>query len=182
MDVIPAIDVLDGSAVRLRRGAFDDVTVYAHDPIDVARTWVADGASLVHVVDLFATLAEIAGVDLRQLSSEDGKPLQIDGISLVPYLRNPSAESRRDVIYQDVFGPNGPGPYQFERRMVRDKRYKLLEFVVDGVQEFYDLEGRFDDGPNRIGSLTDEQRSAYERLRAVLEEVLVELDPAASDS
>ncbi len=137
-------------------------------------------AALVHGVDLFATVAEIAGVDLGQLSSEDGKPLQIDGQSLLPYLTNPSAESRRDIIYQDLFGPNGPGPYQFERRMVRDERYKLLEFVSDGSQEFYDLEGRIDDGPNRIGSLTDEQRSAYERLRVELDEFLVELDPAAS--
>jgi arylsulfatase A-like enzyme len=136
--------------------------------------------ALVHVVDLFATVAEIAGVDLGQLSSGDGRPLQIDGLSLVPYLTNPSAESQRDVIYQDLFGPNGSGPYQFERRMVRDKRYKLVEFVSDESREFYDLEGRIDDGPNRIGSLTDEQRSAYERLRDELEESVVDLVPAAS--
>ena len=51
---------------------------------------------------------------------------------------------------------------------------------MDGIHEFYDLEGRIDDGPNLIGSLTDEQRSAYERLRAELEQILVELDPAAN--
>jgi arylsulfatase A-like enzyme len=34
-------------------------------------------AALVHVVDVFATVAEIAGVDLGQLSSEDGKPLRV---------------------------------------------------------------------------------------------------------
>jgi len=140
----------------------------------------AECGALVHVVDLFATVAEIAGVDLGQLSSEDGKPLAIDGLSLMPYLTNPSAESQRDVIYQDLFGPNGAGPYQFERRMVRDERYKLVEFVAHGIQEFYDLEGRIDDGPNRIGSLSDEQRSAYERLRAALDEFLVDLVPAAS--
>ena len=137
-------------------------------------------AALVHVVDLFATVADLAGVDLGKLFSRDGKPLRIDGQSLLPYLTHPSAESQRDVIYQDLFGPNGSGPYQFERRMVRDERYKLLEFVSDGSQELYDLEGRIDDGPNRIGSLTDEQRSAYQRLRAALDDFLAELVPAAS--
>ena len=136
--------------------------------------------ALVHVVDLFATVAEIAGIDLGQLSSEDGKPLRIDGLSLMPYLEDSSAESQRDFIYQDLFGPNGFGPYQFERRMVRDERYKLVEFVADGIQEFYDLEGLIDDGPDRIGALSDEQRSAYERLRSALDGFLVDLAPAAS--
>lgn len=136
-------------------------------------------AALVHVVDLFPTLAEIAGVDLGQLSSEDGKPLRIDGLSLLPYLEDPAAESRHEAIYQDLFGPNGAGPYQFERRMVRDARYKLIEFVTDGREEFYDLEGRSDDGPDRIESLTAEQRSAYERLRAALDAFLADLVPAA---
>jgi arylsulfatase A-like enzyme len=111
-------------------------------------------AALVHVVDVFATVAEIAGVDLGQLSSEDGKPLQIDGRSLLPYLTNPSAESRHDVIYQDQFGPNGPGPYQFERRMVRDERYKLLEFreiVADTGRDFGILGGACRSSPASRG-------------------------------
>ncbi|MDH5520658.1 MAG: 1-(5-phosphoribosyl)-5-[(5-phosphoribosylamino)methylideneamino] imidazole-4-carboxamide isomerase [Acidimicrobiia bacterium] len=51
-DVIPAVDVLDGRVVRLMRGDYDRVTVYADDPIRQARTWIDHGASLVHVVDL----------------------------------------------------------------------------------------------------------------------------------
>ncbi len=37
----PAIDILDGSAVRLRRGDFDASTVYDSDPLEAARKWVA---------------------------------------------------------------------------------------------------------------------------------------------
>jgi phosphoribosylformimino-5-aminoimidazole carboxamide ribotide isomerase len=52
MEIIPAVDVLDGAVVRLRRGRFDGVTVYEEDPVEQARTWVDRGAALVHVVDL----------------------------------------------------------------------------------------------------------------------------------
>lgn len=52
MQVIPAVDVLDGKVVRLRQGRFDDVTEYGTDPAAVARSWMDDGAGLVHIVDL----------------------------------------------------------------------------------------------------------------------------------
>lgn len=49
---IPAIDILDGNAVRLTRGDYDDVTVYADDPVQLALEWEDSGAKLLHVVDL----------------------------------------------------------------------------------------------------------------------------------
>ncbi len=52
MQVIPAVDVLDGAAVRLVEGDYDRVTVYADDPVAQAATWMGQGAALVHVVDL----------------------------------------------------------------------------------------------------------------------------------
>jgi phosphoribosylformimino-5-aminoimidazole carboxamide ribotide isomerase len=52
LQVIPAVDVLGGVAVRLRRGAFDDVALRLGDPVAVVRELVAAGARLVHVVDL----------------------------------------------------------------------------------------------------------------------------------
>lgn len=52
LEVIPAVDVLGGAAVRLRRGAFDDVALRLGDPVGVVRDLVAAGARLVHVVDL----------------------------------------------------------------------------------------------------------------------------------
>lgn len=51
MDVIPAIDLLDGKAVRLLRGRYDEVTVYAHDPALLAASW-RGLVSRLHVVDL----------------------------------------------------------------------------------------------------------------------------------
>ena len=52
MELIPAIDVLNGAVVRLRQGRQDDVTVYGDDPPSRLRDWAGQGASLVHVVDL----------------------------------------------------------------------------------------------------------------------------------
>lgn len=52
MILFPAIDILDGKAVRLARGDYDASTVYDEDPVDAARRWVAAGARALHVVDL----------------------------------------------------------------------------------------------------------------------------------
>lgn len=52
MILLPAIDILDGKAVRLRQGDFGAKTVYDEDPLTAAKRWVADGARALHVVDL----------------------------------------------------------------------------------------------------------------------------------
>ena len=52
MILLPAIDILDGKAVRLARGDFEERTVYDSDPLDAARRWVDGGARALHVVDL----------------------------------------------------------------------------------------------------------------------------------
>lgn len=52
MRLYPAIDILAGNAVRLRRGDFDAKTLYDEDPLSAARGWVAAGAEYLHVVDL----------------------------------------------------------------------------------------------------------------------------------
>ncbi len=52
MELIPAIDLLDGKVVRLERGDYRAVTVYADDPVAPARRFHAAGARRLHVVDL----------------------------------------------------------------------------------------------------------------------------------
>lgn len=52
MQILPAIDILGGQAVRLKQGRFDEVTVYNPDPVDQARRWADAGAEIIHVVDL----------------------------------------------------------------------------------------------------------------------------------
>ena len=52
MILLPAVDIRDGKAVRLRQGRFDHETVYADDPLEAARSFVEAGARFLHVVDL----------------------------------------------------------------------------------------------------------------------------------
>ena len=57
MLVIPAIDLKDGHCVRLRQGDMDNVTVFSEDPAAMARHWVDQGATRLHLVDLNGAFA-----------------------------------------------------------------------------------------------------------------------------
>lgn len=50
--VIPAMDLLGGRVVRLHRGDYEQVTVFHDDPLSVFETFVAQGATRAHLVDL----------------------------------------------------------------------------------------------------------------------------------
>lgn len=52
IELIPAIDIRGGRAVRLTQGDFERETVFDDDPVAAARRWTADGAEALHVVDL----------------------------------------------------------------------------------------------------------------------------------
>jgi phosphoribosylformimino-5-aminoimidazole carboxamide ribotide isomerase len=52
MILLPAVDIRDGRAVRLRQGDFDNETVYADDPLEAARAFVEAGAQRLHVIDI----------------------------------------------------------------------------------------------------------------------------------
>lgn len=74
LEILPAIDVKEGSAIRLVKGDLDQQSKYG-DPIEVAAQFVADGASWIHLVDLdaafghgnnFQVLSEvISSVDIK---------------------------------------------------------------------------------------------------------------------
>ena len=52
MQVIPAIDLLDGQCVRLHQGDYDQVTRFSDDPVAQALSWQQQGAQRLHLVDL----------------------------------------------------------------------------------------------------------------------------------
>ncbi|MBR8829936.1 MAG: 1-(5-phosphoribosyl)-5-[(5-phosphoribosylamino)methylideneamino] imidazole-4-carboxamide isomerase [Chroococcopsis gigantea SAG 12.99] len=52
MEVIPAIDILEGKCVRLYQGDYEQSQVFNDDPLTVARDWVSQGATRLHLVDL----------------------------------------------------------------------------------------------------------------------------------
>ncbi|MGF1478480.1 MAG: 1-(5-phosphoribosyl)-5-[(5-phosphoribosylamino)methylideneamino]imidazole-4-carboxamide isomerase [Cyanophyceae cyanobacterium] len=52
MEVIPAIDLLEGKCVRLYQGDYERSQIFDDDPVAVASRWVEQGATRLHVVDL----------------------------------------------------------------------------------------------------------------------------------
>ena len=93
MKLYPAVDILDGHAVRLRRGEFDAKKVYEQDPLSAARAWREEGARFLHVVDLDgARTGEPVNLEqLRRITSELDVAVQYGG-----GLR--SAEAVEDVL------------------------------------------------------------------------------------
>jgi phosphoribosylformimino-5-aminoimidazole carboxamide ribotide isomerase len=81
MILYPAIDIMDGKAVRLVEGRFEDATTYHDDPLAAAQSWVAAGARFLHVVDLDgARSGEPRSLDhLRRIVKETGIPVQYGG-------------------------------------------------------------------------------------------------------
>ncbi|HEX6025311.1 MAG TPA: 1-(5-phosphoribosyl)-5-[(5-phosphoribosylamino)methylideneamino]imidazole-4-carboxamide isomerase [Solirubrobacter sp.] len=81
MILYPAIDIMDGQAVRLVEGRFEDATRYHDDPVEAARSWVGGGARFLHVVDLDgARSGEPKSLEhLRRIVTETGIPVQYGG-------------------------------------------------------------------------------------------------------
>jgi phosphoribosylformimino-5-aminoimidazole carboxamide ribotide isomerase len=81
MILLAAIDVLDGHAVRLARGEFDQRTVYDTDPLDAARRWAAEGARALHVVDLDGARAgePVNLQQIRSICTQVQRPVQVGG-------------------------------------------------------------------------------------------------------
>jgi phosphoribosyl isomerase A len=62
-ELLPAVDVADGQAVRLVQGQAGSETSYG-DPLDAALQWQADGARWIHLVDLDAAFGRGSNADL----------------------------------------------------------------------------------------------------------------------
>ena len=81
MILLPAVDILEGKAVRLTRGEYGQSTVYDADPLDAARRWVHAGARRLHVVDLDGARsgAPVNLEHIRRIAADVGVPLQVGG-------------------------------------------------------------------------------------------------------
>lgn len=79
MILFPAIDLIAGKVVRLRRGERKHMDVYSNDPVAVAHDFAARGATWIHVVDLSATFEE--DEDARAANAAAIRAIcQVDGI------------------------------------------------------------------------------------------------------
>ncbi len=159
-------------------------------PFIVRSPFVTEAGSetdaLVHVVDVFATTAILAGVDPNQVTRPDllGGPdtvIETDGESLLPFFTDPDHPSLREYVFSERFANNGEGPYTYEdKRAIRDERWKLIRLQTElGPIEdrFFDLA---EDDLETVdllteGPLTPEAADAYDRLDEALGEQMLAL-------
>jgi phosphoribosylformimino-5-aminoimidazole carboxamide ribotide isomerase len=120
MILYPAIDIMDGQAVRLVEGDFEDSTTYHDDPLTAAQSWVAAGARFLHVVDLDgARHGEPRALDhLRRIVAETGIPIQYGG-----GLR--TVEAVREALRAGA-----------ERAIVGTQAFRDVDFLDDIVAAF----------------------------------------------
>jgi arylsulfatase A-like enzyme len=139
-------------------------TVYqggVHVPLIVSGPAVVSGdrdvLACVHTVDLFATMAGLAGADYTTVVPDDRL---IDAISLMPYLANPAQGDLRSTAYTETFPGATP---DVGRAAIRNAQYKVLH---DGpVFEFYDLISDPLEATDLLaGALTSDQAAAFAEL------------------
>ncbi|MFL6013113.1 MAG: HisA/HisF-related TIM barrel protein, partial [Gaiellaceae bacterium] len=76
METIPAIDLLGEAAVRLEQGDYDRATEYG-EPVELARSFAAAGATRLHVVDLDGARAGRIRPDVVQTIVEAAAPVPV---------------------------------------------------------------------------------------------------------
>jgi len=80
LEVIPAVDLMNGRVVRLVKGDPKSVIVYGDDPLAFVRRWVGMGARRIHVVDLDATLGLGGNLGwVERIVRKSGAPVQFGG-------------------------------------------------------------------------------------------------------
>lgn len=120
--------------------------------------------SLAHTTDLFATILDIAGIDLTKLEAET----LIDSRSLLPVL-NDAAHDKMDFNYAELKALLPIG--RQDQQIARNSRYKLLLDHISGDEFLYDLVS----DPTELNALNLESLSEEEQ--AALTELRLQLDP-----
>ena len=81
MQIYPAIDLRGGQCVRLRQGDYGQETVFGKDPAAMAKRWVDDGATYLHLVDLDGAKEgrPVNGPSVKAIAKAAGVPCQLGG-------------------------------------------------------------------------------------------------------
>ena len=81
MEIIPAIDLLNGACVRLHQGNYQSVTQFNDDPVAQALSWQQQGAKRLHLVDLDGarTGSPVNDRSIREIIKALNIPVQLGG-------------------------------------------------------------------------------------------------------
>ncbi|MEN0061040.1 MAG: sulfatase-like hydrolase/transferase [Myxococcota bacterium] len=126
--------------------------------------------ALISVVDLWPTLADLAGLPEDERSAAG----PIDGVSQVAVWHG-DADYLRDTVYLESVSHTGPGPWEQHYRALRDDRFKVVK-DVDGTTAFFEIDPRgLHDGPDLLlggeESLSADAMQALGRLTAGLDQL-----------
>ena len=116
MIVFPAIDLIDGKVVRLKRGDRAQMNVYSEDPVAVAEDFAARGATWIHVVDLSATFEE----DERALERNRAA---IEAICKVPGVSVDTGGGVRSLAAVERLASAGAQRIAIGTALVRDRAF-----------------------------------------------------------
>jgi phosphoribosylformimino-5-aminoimidazole carboxamide ribotide isomerase len=80
LEILPAIDVLGGRAVRLAGGKRDEVTLEGGEPSELSARLAGEGAERLHLVDLDGAFSGVPSVELvERVAAAGSVPLQVGG-------------------------------------------------------------------------------------------------------
>jgi len=80
MKIIPAIDIMNGQVVRLYKGDPKQKTIYSDNPIEIAKKWEQNGADMLHIVDLDATLGIGSNLSIiKKIIANVSTPVEVAG-------------------------------------------------------------------------------------------------------
>ena len=140
MQLYPAIDMKNGQCVRLRQGAFKDITIYSDAPEKVAAHWQEKGASFLHLVDLDGALAgySVNEEAIRRIAETISIPIELGG-----GIRSKEAVERMlDLgVRRVIIGTKAAEHPEFLRDMVRTFGEEAIVAGVDAKDGMVAVEG-----------------------------------------
>ena len=140
MQLYPAIDMKNGQCVRLRQGAFKDITIYSDAPEKVVAHWQEKGASFLHLVDLDGALAGYSVNEevIRRIADTVSIPIEIGG-----GIRSKEAVERMlDLgVRRVIIGTKAAEHPEFLRDMVRTFGEEAIVAGVDAKDGMVAVEG-----------------------------------------
>lgn len=140
MRLYPAIDIKNGQCVRLKKGQFNEVTVYSDKPYEIAKGFEADGAKFIHIVDLDGALK---GERVNAKAIEDIVKSVSISVQLGGGIR--TLDNIKDVldlgVYRVIIGTKAVTNPDFIKEAINQFGAKHIVVGIDAKDGFVAVEG-----------------------------------------
>jgi len=151
MLILPAIDIRNGRCVRLQQGDYNQETVYADNPVEMAKHWEGRGAEFLHIVDLDGAKDKMpTNFDLIcEIADSITIPLEVGG-----GIRHRDTIQRylQSGVNRLVIGTLAQKEPEWFREICQEFPYKLV-LGIDGRNGFAATEGWLETSPARAVDL-----------------------------